>query len=81
MLSHMTPDRLLKYFGADIFTINNKHYFCTVDYHNKFPVIKQVEGLSTGYLVKICQIIITYDNGLQNKLISDLGESFISEKF
>ena len=29
-------------FGADIFSINNKHYLGIVGYHNKIPVIKQV---------------------------------------
>ena len=34
------------------FSINNKHYLCTVDYHNMFPVIKQDEGLSADKLIK-----------------------------
>ena len=38
--SHKTPGRLWESVQADIFTINNKYYLCTLDHHNKFPVIK-----------------------------------------
>ena len=30
-----------------MFSINNKLYLCTVDYHSEFPVIKQVKVFST----------------------------------
>ena len=29
--------------GADMFTLNNKHYLCIIDYHSKFPIIKKTE--------------------------------------
>ena len=31
--------------------LSNKHYICFVDYHNKFPVIIQVEGFSADNLI------------------------------
>ena len=37
---------------ADIVTINNRHYLCSVSLHMKFPVIKWVEAFSRGNLVK-----------------------------
>ena len=43
--------------GYDIFAINNRHYLCIVGYHGKFPVIKQMKGLSTGNLIQTCRII------------------------
>ena len=36
---------------------SNKYYPCIVDYHSKFPVVKEVEGLSTDILMKTCKII------------------------
>ena len=29
---------------ADIFSINNKHHLCTVDYHSRIPEIEQFKG-------------------------------------
>ena len=43
--------------GADIYTRNNKHQLCIVDYHRKFLVIKQFGGLNVDDLIKICKII------------------------
>ena len=39
-ISHGIPGEFWEYVIADIFTINNKHYLCNVDYHSKFVVIK-----------------------------------------
>ena len=51
-LSHETPSRPCQGIGADIFTINSKHYVCIVDYYRKFSKIKQVKGLSADMLIK-----------------------------
>ena len=32
--------------GADMFTLNNKHYLCIVDHHSKFLIIKKIELFS-----------------------------------
>ena len=37
--------------GVDKFTLNNKNYLCTVDYHHKFPIVKKAEDMSTGSLI------------------------------
>ena len=50
---HEIPGGLWEAVGTDIFTIDNKHYLCTVDYHGKFPVIRQVEGFMADNLIKI----------------------------
>ena len=47
IIHHEIPLRLWEVLGADVFHFNNKNYLCIVDYHNKFPVVKRMEGLST----------------------------------
>ena len=47
MVHDDTPLRPWEVLGADVFHFNNKNYFCIVDYHSKFPVIKGMDGLST----------------------------------
>ena len=63
-----------------MFTLNNKHYLCIVDYHSKFPVIKKTEDLSGYNLILMCNIIFA-EYGLPKKIMSDSGSSFISDKF
>ena len=48
--------RLLESAGADILTISNKWYLCTIDYHSKFHAVNQVEGLSIDNQIKTCKI-------------------------
>ena len=63
------------------FTINNNFYLCIVDYHSKFPVIKQVKGFSKDNLPpKICKILFS-ECGFPSKIISDMGTNPVSEKF
>ena len=67
-------------FELTSFTTNSKPYFCIVDYHGKFPVVKQVEGISADILMKTCKIIFL-EYGLYSKDVSDTGTTFISGKF
>ena len=77
-MSHEIPERTWVSDGADIFSIE-KALFCIVNYHNKFLVIKQVEQFSAEYLIKSCKIFFS-ENGMHNKIISDVGTNFILEK-
>ena len=43
-MPHKMPGRSWESLGADIFSINNMHYLCFVDYLSKFSVVKQVKG-------------------------------------
>ena len=52
VMLHKKPGRPWDYVRADIFKINNKHYLCILDYHIKFPGIKQVEGFNADSLIK-----------------------------
>ena len=66
--------------GEDMFTLNNKHYLCMVDYHSKFPIIKKTEDLSADSLILMCKVIFA-EHGLPRKIMSNLGSNFISDKF
>ena len=52
IMQHEIPGKPCETVGADISTINNKHYLCIVEYHSKFPVMKQVEGFRPDNLIK-----------------------------
>ena len=54
MIQHDIPVRPWEVTGTDIFTLNNKHYLCTIDYYSKFPVIKETEDLSADSLILVC---------------------------
>ena len=66
--------------GAGLFTLNNKHYLCIVDYHSKFPIIKKAEDLSADSLILKCKVIFA-EYGIPCKIISGSGGNFISDKF
>ena len=80
IIHHDIPLRPWEVLGADIFQLNNKNYLCIVDYHNKFPVIKRMEGLSAESLIATAKIIFA-EYGIPHRLMSDAGSDFISEKF
>ena len=80
IIHHDIPVRLWDIIGADMFTINNKWYLCTVDYHSKFLIIKKTEDLSVDSLILACKIIFA-QYGMPKKIMSDSGGYFISDKF
>ena len=65
--------------SIDTFSLHNKNYFCIVDYHSKFPVIKKMEGLSADNLILACKVIFS-EYGIPKKIMSDAGFNFICEK-
>ena len=73
------PGRLWESVGAEVFSINNKHYLCIADYHITSLMIKQVEGFTTDNLIKSCKIFS--ENRLASKVVSDADTNFVSEKF
>ena len=66
--------------GRDMFTLNNKHYLCIVDYHSKLPIIMKTEDLSAESLILTCKIIFE-EYGIPKKIMSDSGSNFVSDKF
>ena len=79
IIPHEIPGQPWECVVANIFTINNKHYLCIVDYCSKFHVLKPVESLSTDQLILSC-IILFSEYGLLSKIVSDAGTTFISDK-
>ena len=80
IIHHDIPLRLWEVLGADVFYFNNKNYLCIVDYHNKFPVVKRLEGLSAENLITAIKVIFA-EYGIPHKIMSDAGTNFVSDKF
>ena len=51
MIHHDIPVRPWDVIGTDMFTLNNEHYLCIVDYHSKFPITKKAEDISADSLI------------------------------
>ena len=80
MTHHDIPLRTWDVIGADMFTLNNKHYLCIVDYHSKFPIITKAEDLSADSLILTCKVVFA-EYWIPKKIMSDAGGNFISDKF
>ena len=61
-------------------TLHSKNYLCIVDYHSKFPVIKNNEDLSADSLILACKSIFS-EYCLPKKIMSVARGNFISDKF
>ena len=79
-MHHEIPIKPWEVVGTNIFILHNKNYLCILDYHGKFPLIKNTKDLSADSLILACKIIF-FKYGLPRKLMSDAGGNFISEKF
>ena len=64
--------------GADMFTLNDKHNLCIVDYHSKFPIIKKTKYLSADSIILTFKAIFA-EYGIPKRIMSDSGSNFISE--
>ena len=80
IIHHSIPLRAWEVLGTDVFHFNNKSYLCIVDYHSKFPVVKRLEGLSAESSITTTKVIFA-EYGILQKLMSDAGTNFVSEKF
>ena len=76
LIHHDNQAKPWEVIGADIFTLNDKHYLCIMDYHSKFPIIKKTEDFSADSLILTCKVIFA-DYGLPKKIMSDSGGNFI----
>ena len=45
--------------GTDIFMINDKTFFCVVDYHSKFQIVQKANRLSADNLVQTTKLIFS----------------------
>ena len=80
MIHYDIPARPWEVIGTDMFTLNNKHYLCIIDYHSKFPIIKKTAHLSAYSLILMCKVIFA-EYRLRKKIMSDSGGNFVSDKF
>ena len=80
IIYHEVPLRPWEAVGADVFHFNNINYICVVDYNSKFPIIRKLQGLSAEHLINAVSAIFA-KYGIQQKLMSDAGTNFVSEKF
>ena len=80
IIHHDIPLRPWDVLGTDIFHFNNKNYLCIVDYHSKFSIVKRMERLSAESLVTTTKVIFA-KYGIPQKLMSNAGTNFVSEKF
>ena len=80
IIHHNIPLRPWEVIGVDVFHFNHKNYLCLVDYHSKFPVIKRLGGLSAESLITTIKVIFA-KYGIPQKLMSDAGTNFVSDKF
>ena len=80
IIHHEIPVKPWEMVGADTFTLHNKNYICTVDYHSKFPVIKKMEEISADSQILMWKFIFL-EYSLSKKIMSDSGGYFILDKF
>ena len=78
MHSHSVPKGPWMKLGIDLFEHNKKQYLLIVDYFSKFPIIRKLQGLSTGYVISELKGIFG-ENGIPETVISDGGPQFRSE--
>ena len=60
--------------------LNKKYYLYIVDYHSKYLVIKQVEGLITDNLIKTRKTYFP-EYGVPSKIISYVSTYLVTEEF
>ena len=79
IIHHNIPVRPWDVIGADMFTLDNKHYLYIVDYHSEFLIIKKTKVLSADSLILTCKIIFA-EYRVPKKIMSDSGSNFVSDK-
>ena len=65
-VSHEIPGKARETMGADVFSLNNKHYLCIVEVHSKFPVITHIDTFSADNLLKHVQLFLQNMGSLVN---------------
>ena len=80
IIHHDVPLRPWEAVGADIFHFNNINYLCVVDYNSKFPIFRKLQGLLAEHLINAVTAIFS-KYGIMQKIMSDTGTNFVSEKF
>ena len=66
--------------GADVFHFTNINYLCVIHYNSKFLILRKLQGLSAEHLINAVTAIFA-EYGILQKIMSDAGTNFVSEKF
>ena len=66
--------------GAHIFSIKKNTLLCILDHYSKLPAVKETDSLLVDDLIRVAVIVFT-EFGLSNRIVSDVGMNFVSDKF
>ena len=80
MKSHEIPERPWQILGTDLFQLDGQHYLVLVDYYYKFFEVSKVNGTVTEDTINVLKQHFAR-HGIGEKLISDNGPSYASQRF
>ena len=66
--------------ATDIFHVNNKNFILIVDYYSRFPVVCQIQFMTSRVLVKLFTEIFS-EFGFPKSIVSDGTTQFTSQEF
>jgi hypothetical protein len=78
---HELPARAWANIAADLFEHDNKQYLLIVDYYSKFPIVRKLPTPAPSTVIIDTLKLLFSEMGIPDKLVSDNGPHFISEKF
>ena len=59
LIPHELSGKPWEVIGADLFSINNKNSFCSVDYLSKFSIEKWAEKVIADKIIASCKVVFT----------------------
>ena len=80
LIPHPIPISTWYTLGAHIFYLNKKIYSCIVDYHSKFPLVKELPDNSVHSLKEAFKDIIS-EHRISRELVIDGGTNFTPDEF
>lgn len=81
LMPHEIPSRPWQVLGTDLFYFHGTNYLIIADYYSKFPFIRKMpENCSSQTVINATKEIIA-EHGIPEKIISDNGPHYSSEKY
>lgn len=81
LLPHEIPAYPWQVLGTDLFQFNGGTYLIVADYYSKFPFIRKMPEHCTSQAVITATKDILAEHGVPERIISDNGPHFSSEKY
>lgn len=81
LLPQEIPTRPWQILGTDLFHLNGGTYLIVADYYSKFPIIRKMPEICTSQAVITATKDILAEHGIPERIISDNGPHFSSEKY